>query len=231
MIYANQNNNNKSIISSNNNIQNIINPAQIQTISIEKDFRLNYANVQPTLIGLSDTGKICYMNSVLQCFNHIDVFIFNILNQSERIKENNDIIFSKVYLEFIEELLKIKNSSMTYKSFDPYHIRNAIIEDNSFKNTDPDDIADFIEFFLTKLHKELNYNNNINNYNNIDINNINMNENDKSKIFQNIYNYYNNNEKSLIVDLFFGYNEVTYKCLVCNKTYYNYEIFKCLKTG
>ena len=53
-----------------------------------------------------------------------------------------------------------------------------------------------------------------------------MNENDKSKIFQNIYNYYNNNEKSLIVDLFFGYNEVTYKCLDCNKIYYNYEIFK-----
>ena len=199
------------------------------TSSINNDSQFIYdPNYQPTLIGLSDIGKICYMNSILQCFNHTDIFIFHFLNQSRRIKENDDIKFSKVYLEFIEQLLSIKRSSNTYKLFDPYHIRNEIIHDNSFQNTGPDDIADFIEFFLSKLHEELKTNNNQNNYNNIDINNININENDKNKIFQNIYDYYNNKEKSLIFDIFCGFNEISYKCLNCNNniTYYNYEVFK-----
>ncbi len=183
---------------------------------------------QQKSIGLSYIGEICYMNSILQCFNHTKFLTNFFLNEIDEIKNNENYYFSKIYLELIENLWN------GCKTFEPYHFTNEIINRNqSFRNSTPDEIEDFIKLFLDQLHNELKIKeekNKSKKYINISTDYyVNMNQNEKNKMFETVYETFNL-EKSVISEHFFGFNEISYECLNpgCknNKKFYNYELFK-----
>ena len=174
-----------------------------------------YKNGPEFLDRLNNVGEICYMNSILQCFNHTKALTNYLLSQSNQIYNNTKIEFSKIYLELIENLWNIKQHSLDNnmllppnKAFEPYHFRNEVIcRNKAFQNSGPDEIEKFVEFFLNVLHKELYLINKSSDYIIENIDDSYLNQNDKKKIFQIIHDYYNQ-EKSIISDLFFGFNEI-----------------------
>ena len=206
-----------------------INKNQIQKSELsEKNNISQIFMFQQKSIGLSYIGEICYMNSILQCFNHTKFLTNFFINEIDEIKNNENYYFSKIYLELIENL---RNGC---KSFEPYHFRNEIINRNqSFKESTPDKIGDFIKLLLDQLHNELKNKekkNSSKKYINISTDYyVNRNQNEKNKMFEAFYENFNL-EKSVISENFFGFKEMSYECLNpdCknNEKFYNYELFK-----
>jgi ubiquitin C-terminal hydrolase len=212
-----------------------LNKRKIYSIQKVEEVYINYKDyiiqnkylINPKSIGLSFIG-ICYMNSILQCFNHTESLTNFFLKKRVLIKEKENLELSKIYLELIEKLW-IENKS---KTFEPYRFRNEITRrDESIKNNSKYDIEKFILLFLNDLHNELKEleQNKKDSHNYININTellLNMKQNEKDEFHKT--NEIINLGKSVISNLFFGLMQIGYECLICkdNKKNYAYEIFR-----
>ena len=196
---------------------------------------------KPTLIGLTNIGATCFINSTLQCLSQTEDltnYFLNEKNKNKIINENNIALKNKnenqlspAFHELINKLWE-KNASNN-KSFSPNHLVKIINEMNPlFKLGEAGDSKDFIIFILEQLHNELkkSFNDKKNTPDPLDQYN-------KDNTLQNFL-YEFKSECSIISDVFFGIYETTNVCLNCKKNYnsknlnnpicYNYGIFNCL---
>ena len=180
------------------------------------------------LRGLVNIANTCYMNSTIQCFAHIKE-LFNYFQKPKIAKlmdtpGSEDKLFT-VFGELIICLWNPYDSSPLY----PYIFKENLGKMNSlFQGPIPNDAKDLLTFILMQLHDELNHANNINNnFNQMNILNVNM-QKDQKVMFNIFIKDFQNKNRSIISDLFFGLNYNRTECLFCRSALYNYQTFNFL---
>ena len=194
-----ENNENNEIIQPFNRYYNLINTNIV--LSMKKEIKL---------IGLKNIGQKSFINPFLQCLFQIKPFINYFKNENNI---NNNLKLASSFKELIMEILNIKEGCLSpeklIKTF--YEINNER-KKNIIKL---DNIYNFIESILNKLHEELKVQNNDNNEINNRLNKLEF-ESYKKSI---------KNEKSIITDLFQGINEEVIKCLSKNLFFSDNSIY------
>lgn len=107
------------------------------------------------------------LNTVLICLANIEEFIFLFIgsektNVLKKLNENNKNNYFSLFIELIDNLWMKNNKN---DKCDSNKILNQLekLDNNIFKSKKA---AEILSFFLTKLHKEMNFNNNANDINN-----------------------------------------------------------------
>lgn len=168
--------------------------------------------------GLCNLGNTCYINATIACLYFCPKFNLFICQKSWI--DNTDKLLINDFFELINDLWKNKQNLIPKKFINKLklHIKQIVI-------FEPNDIHEFINLFINKIHQEiaipltLQDKEIILNDKNIDylqplINNLNM-------------NWFNNhkNEWSPFIDMFFGQSITQILCGFCNKIHHNYEVF------
>ena len=206
---------NKNINQTQNNMNIIIN----NSLSIK-----NLFNYQPK-IGLDNIGAPYYFNAILQCFIHMDEFVsyFKYDNYICLITNKYNQIGKNCLSSSLKILLDNIWSNNKVGIYQPYEFIEKINKmSNIIKNTTSiinNDIKNFIYFLIGTLHEELNQYNNININNNI----IQNNNNSFMQAFNDFYNNYKCNYNSIISKLFYAIQMTQTTCLRCNNIQYNFE--------
>ena len=188
------------------------------------------------LVGLTNIGNTCYMNSILQIFLNIndikDIFLNEQRTKEEEIKFYEFIINKKrtntgeLISEFINLLKEkyIKNK----KTITPKKFKEICGQYNeTFKGYEQQDAHDFYTFLVDNLHEDTNIKSNTNNNqvkeesDTIDTTEIEL----SNEYWANTIR----NNASYIYGLFFGQLKSTLTCSECNKKKLKYENFSALE--
>ena len=208
------------------NINSFIN--QLKPKNIPNSLKEVFSQVPK--IGLKNIGATCYMNAIIQCFSQIEKFalyfiyhphIYEVMKKNKR----RDC-FSISFKELIENLwsldyMNLKNKYRKMNSNNEYYIPEKIKETLSkmnplFQENYLNDPKDLVNFIIMQLHEELNIGSKLNNYQEM--------QNDEMSI----YNYFCQacfqENKSIISDLFYSINGTMYECSKCHTKKYNFQI-------
>ena len=211
---------------SNNNFNNIQNYNQNQINNSAPEIN----NEQPKhLRGLVNIASTCYMNSIIQCFAHIEELILYFekpkMVQLIEAPENREKLFP-VFVELIKLLWDPYDPSPLH----PYIFKERLGKMNPlFQGPIPNDAKDLLTYLLMQLHEELNNPKNINN------NNMNQNiminaymQQNKKIMLNSFVQHFENNYRSIISELFYGliYNQT--QCQFCKTIIYNYQTMNFL---
>ena len=184
----------------------------------------------PPLIGLNNIGGAYYINAILQCLSQTKKLTLYFLNiqKKDRIINNNIAKINKnapqlspKYLELIQQLWN-KNG---IKNYSPINFINIIEKmEPKFKQSNSDNIKDFICFILEQLNEELKRP-----HESI-CQKINLpNQQEKSALISFFESF--GSETSIITNLFYGIIENNEKCVssnIKNNTYYQFKGFNHL---
>ena len=202
-----------------------------------KEYFDNHQNEKENLpiLGLTNLGNSCYMNSSLQCLFAIkelsNYFLYYF--KDEYINKDNVLGTGGILtFGYINLLLNINNTTNN-KYFTPNIFKIILgLCSKKYEGNDQEDAHEFLNYVLDMFHEDLNrvtlrpsLNNNDDN-NIININNINISDEEKSIIDWN--NFLKRNQ-SILIDLFYG----QYKsCVICPKCHFksiNFNSFLSLE--
>ena len=174
-----------------------------------------------TLIGLSNIGATCYMNSTLQCLSNTEELTKFFLNDYFYIKEDTTKKISNQYYLLLKKLWIPQSKK---KFYEPYDFKNLLsVENPLFAGVNACDSKDLLNFLLERIHIELNTKvTKVENQENFNFyENIQMNEEEIKKLF---FEDFQNNYRSIISDLFYFTIETKTKCSQCNCFKYNFQV-------
>ena len=191
----------------------------------------------PPLIGLKNVNSFCFMNSILQCFSHITLFVEFFKNNNqvltiiERNKNNNNLILSSSFKYLIDNLWLSANDFTKNKQvidkgsnkyFCPYNIKDKIEKMNALLSSrNINTMKDLFIFIILTLHEELNRDMTLNSK--IFEANIKTDEKNENIMRNNFINTFKRENISLISDLFYAMKEITFCCNNCNTFKYNFK--------
>ena len=178
----------------------------------------------PITVGLDNTGGICYMNAILQCFSNIEELSKFFLNKFKISKNDQHKRLSNEYCKVIQNLWNRKKNGKLYS---PLSFKKVIYELNpSFSLVTGNGPIDLINFLLERLQQELNVAGNNNNINKNLLNKFNqLNEHAMLNFF---FDDFIKRYKSIITNLFYGVIETKTQCTNCCRIKYNFQIFTYL---
>ena len=201
-----------------------------QNIQKRKDNELIVNQYNPC-VGLFNIENPNYMNAIIQCFAHIPEITDAIVNIH---LDPNFEHKPSYYLEFLKNyrsvLINIFFPERTYNfnknPIKPIQLRNSLYSLNpEFKENENIKIKDFIDFFINRLHEELNVKNEFFNKSK-NKKNINM-ENENEVLIEYLEDFTSNNN-SYISKYLYGINKSTLYCHECQKTFFNFGHFSYL---
>ena len=208
---------NNNIANNNENINELVKNDKVQL----KDHFL----FSP-LIGLQNIGATCYMNATLQCFCHIDKFVYNFKYNNHIIdfanKDNKSLTYS--FKSLIEKLWpnNYDDPYFNEKVFAPNEFKEKISKLNPlFKGIAANDAKDLVNFIIMTLHLELNIKPANSNKND----NVFLDQRNQAIMLNNFIKDFKLNNRSIISDLFYAMNCNTTKCANCNVQIYNYQTY------
>jgi ubiquitin C-terminal hydrolase len=159
------------------------------------------------IVGLTNRGNTCYLNTAIQCLYNISnlteyfvskTYIDDLKNRYIQIKKLNkpfnEILFSKEYSKLINAMFNCKD-----RIIEPKSIHEIIQKNNIFIGYEQQDAQEALAYILDQLHEGLKYE--------IDISYSGKIENEFDEIMvESIQNWKNNlgNNYSIVADLFFG---------------------------
>ena len=185
----------------------------------------NIKTQSPILIGLSNIGATCFMNSAIQCLSQtIDLTNYfldeNNKNMINSLSNKNQLL-SPYYLELINQLWDPNEN----KPISPNKFRDIIWRigktSSSFQMGEPNDAKDLILFILDNIHKELK----MQVFDKKTKKCPPLNQFDEENTWQNFIKFQNESGKSIISDLFFGISLSKKQCFKCKKIIYTYQNF------
>ena len=210
LINNNNNNQNNNLINLNNNI------IPQQQITLDK-FK--------STIGLANIGATCYINSIIQCLAHCIELSEDILSwylyHPDKDKQSRCISYS--YADVLYNLFFPKDNQ-TYYSPNDFREIVALIGP-LFEEHKANDSKDIFQFLIEKIHEELNVLNESNiNYNE----DIIVNQMDELAVFNNFELVCQKNYHSCISKYFYGKHKTITKCLNCQCSIFNYQVYSFL---
>ena len=210
LINNNNNNQNNNLINLNNNI------IPQQQITLDK-FKAT--------IGLANIGATCYINSIIQCLAHCIELSEDILSwylyHPDKDKQSRCISYS--YADVLYNLFFPKDNQ-TYYSPNDFREIIALIGP-LFEEHKANDSKDIFQFLIEKIHEELNVLNESNiNYNE----DIIVNQMDELAVFNNFELVCQKNYHSCISKYFYGKHKTITKCLNCQCSIFNYQVYSFL---
>ena len=210
LINNNNNNQNNNLINLNNNI------IPQQQITLDK-FK--------STIGLANIGATCYINSTIQCLAHCIELSEDILSwylyHPDKDKQSRCISYS--YADVLYNLFFPKDNQ-TYYSPNDFREIVALIGP-LFEEHKANDSKDIFQFLIEKIHEELNVLNESNiNYNE----DIIVNQMDELAVFNNFELVCQKNYHSCISKYFYGKHKTITKCLNCQCSIFNYQVYSFL---
>ena len=182
---------------------------------------------EPILVGLDNIGATCYMNATLQSLSNTKGLTDYFLKKYKYNKEDNNKLMSNEYYTVLSHLWNINYNK---KSYSPNSFKDVLSRENPlFAGIAANDSKDLINFLLERFHQELNIidvNENIN----INYNLINQNEQlNEQKMLNLFFVDFKNKFRSIISDLFYGVMETKTKCLGCQQTKYNFQVYSFIE--
>ena len=213
-----------------NNINKINNEHEDEINNIEEELFIEEYN--PSL-GLMKIENPNYFNSLIQCFAHIPDITNKVINlhQDNFFNKNlSELNLTKNYRNLLINLFfpeKVYNTDN--QAFNPTKFRNTINELNPlFQNNNNIELKEYINFFILKLHDELNTKKDVLSQNNNEMNNAEQeikNENDELISFLKNFTEKNN---SIISKNLYGITKYTLYCNQCQNTFYNFHCYSHL---
>ena len=213
-----------------NNINKINNEHEDEINNIEEELFIEEYN--PSL-GLMKIENPNYFNSLIQCFAHIPDITNKVINlhQDNFFNKNlSELNLAKNYRNLLIKLFfpeKVYNTDN--QAFNPTKFRNTINELNPlFQNNNNIELKEYINFFILKLHDELNTKKDVLSQNNNEMNNAEQeikNENDELISFLKNFTEKNN---SIISKNLYGITKYTLYCNQCQNTFYNFHCYSHL---
>ena len=183
-------------------------------------------------LGLVKIDNPNYLNSLLQCFAHIPEITDKIINLHLDLNFNNQMPNLKLTKKYRNFLINIffpeKVYNMERQAFNPTKFHNVINELNSlFQNNENIELKEFLNYFILKLHDELNTKkDNLSNYPDQDNKEMQMkNANDSLVDFLKSFTEKNN---SIISKTIYGISKYTFYCNQCQNSFYNYHCYSHL---
>ena len=167
------------------------------------------------------------MNSILQCFCHIEKFVnfFKYNKQPIQIIKQDKNNLSSSFKLLIEKLwpnnLNLNNSD-NKKYYSPNEFKDKLSKMNPlFKDKAANDAKELVNFIIMTLHKELNKVKKSERINN----NINYDQRNSQIMFNNFANNFMLENQSIISDLFYGINCYITQCDECLVQRFNYQSY------
>ena len=188
------------------------------------------------ILGLTNLGNSCYMNSGLQCLfatKELSEYFLYYFDEKNINKDNILGTGGLITLAYACLLLHINNTTNNkYFTPDVFKIILGLCS-KKFEGNEQEDAHEFINYLLDMLHEDLNKVNNKlnNNENNININydnNRKYTDEEKSQIYWS--NFLRRNQ-SLLIDLFYGQLKSCVKCPKCDFSSINFNSFLSLELG
>ena len=198
-----------------------------RTIKGRKDF---FEKENINILGLTNLGNSCYMNSSLQCLfatkELTNFFLFNFSNEYIN-KENILGSGGLLTLGYINLLLNINNTTNN-RYISPESFKIILGKCSAkFEGNEQEDAHEFISYLLDVFHEDLNrVKEKPNNSNLIPYKNKHISEEDKSIIDWN--NFLKRNQ-SVLIDLFYGQLKSCVTCPNCNYDSINFNSFLSLE--
>ena len=208
-----------------------------RTIKGRKEYFDNHKNEKENfpILGLTNLGNSCYMNSSLQCLFAIkeltNYFLYYF--KDEYINKDNVLGTGGVLtFGYINLLLNINNTTNN-KYFTPDIFKTILgLCSKKYEGNDQEDAHEFLNYLLDMLHEDLNrvtskpsINHNDNIYD-MNINNINLSDEEKS--IKDWNNFLKRNQ-SILIDLFYGQYKSCVICPKCNFKSINFNSFLSLE--
>ena len=214
--------------SQNMNNKNNINDHEEEINDIIEELYIEEYN--PSL-GLIKIDYPNFLNSLLQCFAHIPDITDKIINLHLDLNFKNNLPKLKLTKNYRNLLINLffpeKVYNMEHQAFNPTLFRDAINEQNPlFQNNANIELKEFINYFILKLHDELNTKKDVIPQSNENNNEMEIkNENDALVDF--LKNFTENN-KSIISKTLYGITKYTLYCNQCQNSFYNFHCYSHL---
>lgn len=152
----------------------------------------------------SNLFNICYMNSCIQCFFHLDKFVFNLFNNKGR----NLLNASK---KLLNQMINFRY--LNKKILSVQEIKECMSQlDERYKNYNQEDVNEFISDYLDGLLEETKTNGTLSKPKNSDF----QNQNEYLDYLHFFERFYAKKGNSFIIDLFFGELRIKRYCNQCN---------------
>ena len=184
------------------------------------------------ILGLTNLGNSCYMNSSLQClFATKELSDYFIYNFSEKFINNKNILGSGgiLTLGYINLLLNINNTTNNrYYSPELFKIVLGLCS-TKFEGNEQEDAHEFISYLLDVLHEDVNRvidKPNNNEDDNVKYKNDNISDEEKSIID---WNKFLKRNQSVLIDLFYGQLKSCVICPICKFKSLNFNSFLSLE--
>ena len=113
---------------------------------------LNYGKV-----GLENLRNTCYLNSAVQCILRVDKLV-KYFARNDHLKDLNtdNVLGSEGHLACAFAQLVKKYYSTNKRSISPIDVIRIIAKNPQFRGSDHQDSQQFLNYFLDKLHEDLN---------------------------------------------------------------------------
>ena len=184
-------------------------------------------NTRHGLVGLSNLGNTCFMNSAIQCLSNCELLTKYFLSTYYKKDINSTSKYStggKIAISYYELLEKLWKQNKPYiKPIDFYYTFTSYVK--IFSDSSQHDSHEMLIYLLEKLHEDLNRNQE-KKY--MELNEKKENETD-IEASNRWWETHLKRENSIIMDLFSGQYKSTVRCPFCDKISITYDQFSCLE--
>ena len=228
----NQNNENKENIENNENIinnENKINDHEEEINDIIEE--LNIEDYNPSL-GLIAMDYPKFLNSLIQCFAHIPDITDKVINLHLDLNFKNGLNKLKLTNKYRNLLINLffpeKVYNMEHKPFNPTLFRNVINELNPlFKTHENIELKEFINYFILKLHDELNTKKDAKSqYHEKNINEMEIKN--ENEVLVDFLKSFTEKNISIISKTLYGITKFTLYCNQCQNSFFNFQCYSHL---